>query len=425
MNTKTGEICHSHPGEVKGGILADAMGLGKSLSMISLLATDWSHRAKRIRPTLLVVPPSLLRTWEDELEIHTHSDTLRLWKYHGPKRSDDTTVMLAHDIVLTTYDVVALEWRSLNNGRKPLYSRSWHRIVLDEGESKPQIVNAPANVCFLAHEIRNCNTIRAKAIYALKGHLRWAMTGTPIQNRWEDLASLLIYLEVYPNSDTRSLRAMLRPTPSNSHIRSMLTTICLRRPKDAIDLPPRTDKIRKVQFEVDEAAAYKDMNEFVMANISQEAGQSHPRTNSNILTKINSLRQICNLGTSYQSSQHRSNEFEIDIANEQELFDGMMCAGAAVCTRCNGDLEEGNSDTIGGPQLATCGRLICASCFVMSETTMDADHVACLGRAHCKLLAVDVSDPAPILTQPSMLRLSTKIRALQNDLLNVPVLEKR
>lgn len=102
-----------------------------------------------------------------------------------------------------------------------------------------------------------------------------------------------------------------------------------------------------------------------------------------------------------------------------------MCAGAAVCTSCNGDFEEGNPDSIGGPQLATCGRLICASFPVMSETAMDADHVACLGRAHCKLLAVDVSDPAPILTQPSMLRLSTKIRALQNDLLNVPVLETR
>lgn len=71
----------------------------------------------------------------------------------------------------------------------------------------------------------------------------------------------------------------------------MLTTICLRRPKDAIDLPPRTDKIRRVQFEVDEAAAYNDMNEFVMANTTQEAWQTHPRTKSNCCISEDQLAQ--------------------------------------------------------------------------------------------------------------------------------------
>lgn len=44
-------------------------------------------------------------------------------------------MMLSHDIILTTYDVVALEWRNLDNGMKPLFSANWHRIVLDEGKS--------------------------------------------------------------------------------------------------------------------------------------------------------------------------------------------------------------------------------------------------------------------------------------------------
>ena len=112
------------------------MGLGKSLSIISLLATDWSHRDKNsqsVTPTLLVVTLPLVRSWEDEFRDHLHPQTLGCWTYHGPKRSKDVTAMLGYDIVLTTYDVVAHEWRSLDNQSSPLFSTNWRRVILDEG----------------------------------------------------------------------------------------------------------------------------------------------------------------------------------------------------------------------------------------------------------------------------------------------------
>ena len=115
------------------------MGLGKSLSIISLLATDWSHRAKNsqgVTPTLLIVTLPLIRTWEEEFRCHLHPQTLRYWTYHGPKRSKDVNVILAYDVVLTTYDVVAQEWRKLNSQSSLLFSTNWRRIVLDEGKTK-------------------------------------------------------------------------------------------------------------------------------------------------------------------------------------------------------------------------------------------------------------------------------------------------
>ncbi len=114
------------------------MGLGKSLGVISLLATDWQqpfNEASKLAPTLVVVLPSLLGTWENELRKHLHPDTLRCLLYHGPKRSNDVHSMLAHDMVLTTYDMVATEWKNLDMGSRPLFSVTWRRIVLDEGKS--------------------------------------------------------------------------------------------------------------------------------------------------------------------------------------------------------------------------------------------------------------------------------------------------
>lgn len=79
------------------------MGLGKSLSLISLVATGWSKSTEQ-------------------------ASGLR------PRRSHDVAALLAYDIVLTSYDIVAQEWRRLDKERQPLYSHSWHRIILDEGK---------------------------------------------------------------------------------------------------------------------------------------------------------------------------------------------------------------------------------------------------------------------------------------------------
>lgn len=425
VNMITGEICDYNPEQVKGGILADAMGLGKTLTMISLLATDWPRQAKGVGPTLLVVPPSLLRTWEEELRRHTKVNTLGYWKHHGSKRSNVITEMLAYDIVLTSYNVVAMEWRNIKSGLKPLYSHSWHRIVLDEGQSESQLLNLEANACLVAHEIRSGATVRAKVIYALRGHLRWAITGTPIQNCWEDLVSLLKYLKAYPENDARSLKAMLRPNPASAHIRSTLSSICLRRPKNAIELPRRTDKIRRVEFDAEEAEYYNQMNDFVITNLQREAGQTHLRTYSNILAKINSLRQICNLGIHYEAAMDQSSRPQAQTAEMQEIFDGLLAAGAPICSKCNIDVVQDDSDYIGDPRLATCGEVICGSCFGLSETNIGATHVGCQRQSSCKLFAVDISGSGRTPMGAVASRLPVKIRALQSDILALPADEKR
>jgi SNF2 family DNA or RNA helicase len=124
------------------------MGLGKTLSVICLLAMDWSHcppDSSGQRLTLLVVQPSLLATREAEIGKHFLPQSLRCWRYHGPNRLNGIAAMLTHDVVLTTYDLVATEWRNLDCGPKPLFSTTWRRIVLDEGEQTSWLTNVGVN----------------------------------------------------------------------------------------------------------------------------------------------------------------------------------------------------------------------------------------------------------------------------------------
>lgn len=166
---------------------------------------------------------------------------------------------------------------------------------------------------------------------------------------------------------------MLRNDVGNSPIRSILASICLRRSKNVIDLPERIDRIHMVDFEADETTHYNAMSDFVTGCLQEEAEHPLLGTYSNVLAKINALRQICNLGTFYQGQLPGRIGLGDRRTAVQFLFEGMLSAGFAICTKCDSDLtkgddsaasgiSDGDAAVVGQPRLATCGELICASC---------------------------------------------------------------
>ena len=228
----------------------------------------------------------------------------------------------------------------------------------------------------------------------------------------------------------KSVKAMLRPNQANTHVRRMLASICLRRPKNAIDLPGRVDEIHKVEFDPEEAAQYKTMNDLLTGCLENIGAYS------NMLTKINSLRQICNLGTQYQAHIDSSFWNGAHDTGAQELFDNMLSAGVAICSKCEKDLsvvdetkesQMSVTDVVDKPQLqiATCGVLICASCFAISNVAMGPKDRGCQHQPLCEFFAVDVSASPTTPAYPSNSRLPVKMRALQKDILDLPETDKR
>ncbi|TVU38959.1 hypothetical protein EJB05_12356, partial [Eragrostis curvula] len=267
----------------RGGILADEMGMGKTIQAISLVLTACRLRPpgqraassaassssatpgrpmRRVGCTLVVCPVVAVIQWAQEIERHTAKGSVRHLVYHGPRRTDQKINFDDYDFVITTYSTIEADYRknimppkircqycdklfypnkmkvhlkyycgpdavrtekqakqqskkwdsskgkgkkkgrkkgeeenddfeelgdelcSQSKGQSPLHSVRWERIILDE-----------------AHFIkdRRCNT--ARAVFALESEYKWALSGTPLQNRVGELYSLIRFLQIFPYSN--------------------------------------------------------------------------------------------------------------------------------------------------------------------------------------------------------------------------------
>jgi DNA repair protein RAD5 len=152
-----------------GGILAHAMGLGKTITMLSFILGQAPMR------TLVVCPKSLVLQWESETRmLDTHTDVV---VYHGTNRRLPAAASSRHQIIITTFEIVRLE----NRRGQPLHDVTWGRVVLDE-----------------AHRICEQSSKTTHAITALRAPNRWCITGTPFKNGISDLMALSKFLLVSP-----------------------------------------------------------------------------------------------------------------------------------------------------------------------------------------------------------------------------------
>lgn len=172
-------------GPWKGGMLADEMGMGKTIQTIALLLSE-----PRRKPSLVVAPVVALMQWKHEIETHAEGFTVCLWHGSGRMKANE---LKKYDVVLVSYGTLEASFRRQQRGFKknnilikeksPMHEFQWYRVILDE-----------------AHNIKERSTNAAKAAFALDAKYRWCLSGTPLQNRVGELYSLVRFLGAQPFS---------------------------------------------------------------------------------------------------------------------------------------------------------------------------------------------------------------------------------
>ncbi|KAG9380953.1 DNA repair protein rad5 [Pyrenophora tritici-repentis] len=193
---------------------------------------------------------------------------------------------------------------------------------------------------------RTCSTF--KAICALEAHARWAVTGTPLQNRLGDLATMCEFLRVYPYDNRECFESdIIYPWRSGdedeaiSRMKRLVNSILLRRTQGVVDLPPRTDLRYTLKFNHHEREHYNMVQSNVVSKIDAAiSGSSVATTFTSIIQQINELRLVCNLGTHRRARNSILPTSTIwDKRTAQKALTTLATTEKVVCTRCTLDLD--------------------------------------------------------------------------------------
>ncbi|VDB95911.1 unnamed protein product [Peniophora sp. CBMAI 1063] len=387
MATKTPQTAAPILG--RGALVGDSMGLGKTLTMLSLIVatkkdvpTD-GHSAA----TLIVVPLSIISNWEKQIQDHCTPGTIKSIVYYGDNRGLSAKDLEGYDVVITTYQTVAGEHanhtglssskgapsKKKQKHENSLMTMKWKRVILDEG-----------------HNIRNERTKMAQAIFALTAQRRWVLTGTPIINSPSDLGSMVRFLRICAPLDNPEnfKRLIIRPLknadPSGTEIlRALMAQICMRRTKEMQDadgnplvpLPPVEMTVVRVTLHPDARELYDRVEEISRDRIDRALNQSNGElanisVTTNALSMLTRLRQLALhpglIPADYAEQLLKADEEEDPGKAAQDITPEERVRLQGLLAQAIEDNEECPVcfDVLDNPRITSCTHRFCYECIL-------------------------------------------------------------
>lgn len=257
-----------------GGILADEMGLGKTLQVISLLA----YRNKEKIKSLIVTPASLVYNWYAEFNKFAPFIKVGMVVGNKDERSALLTRRHEYDVLITSYDLLK---RDID-----LYSDiSFDVEIIDE-----------------AQYIKNQTTGAAKAVKEINSKKRFALTGTPIENRLSELWSIFNYLMPdYLYSYEYFRKHFESPIVNDGDeyasnmLKKMIGPFILRRRKMDVlkDLPEKIERVYYANFDSRQKEIYDAQVMKISKLVENEDEKAFSTSKIAILAELMKVRQIC------------------------------------------------------------------------------------------------------------------------------------
>ncbi len=267
-----------------GACLADDMGLGKTIQVIALLCLRRAEGGAH-RPSVLVVPASLIGNWVGEFALF--APHLRVFVAHPSANSRESLDALAAnpDAALRGADALLITYGMLQRS-EALQQHPWDLAVLDEAQA-----------------IKNPAAAQTRSVKKLKARARIALTGTPVENRLGDLWSLFDFLNpgLLGKAPDFARVAKQLGNPNHPHgyapLRRLIRPYLLRRMKTdrkiISDLPDKTEVQANCALTKKQAVLYGRLVEQLKADLDNEELDPNQRRGL-VLGYLIKFKQVCN-----------------------------------------------------------------------------------------------------------------------------------
>lgn len=252
-----------------GGLLADEMGLGKTVQVLAFFS-----QLVLSAPCLIVVPTSLLFHWKREFEKFV--ENADVYVHAGKERMKSAEELSSKQWILTSYALLRID-------AELFQGVSYQCVVLDEGQV-----------------IKNPESQIATACCKLKAQMRLIITGTPIENRFDDLWSLFHFLLPGLLKERKNFQSETLAGQSDvrylERIKKKIRPFILRRKKEsvALQLPPKLEQVVYIEMTEEQRAVYEAFlqktQSGLLKKVQLEGAASH---RMQILEAILRLRQLC------------------------------------------------------------------------------------------------------------------------------------
>ncbi len=289
-----------------GGILADDMGLGKTLQVIAVLLA--AKQEKKEGVSLVVAPASLLFNWGEEFDRFAPQLTVSLITGAQDERRKKIEDYQQADVLVTSYDLLKRDIVHYE-GKQFLYE------IIDE-----------------AQYIKNHTTAAAKSVKIINSRYRYALTGTPIENRLSELWSIFDYLMPgFLYSYDVFKRELENPIVKNGdetaakRLQRMAGPFILRRLKEDVlqDLPQKLEECRYVRFEETQQKLYDAQVLHMREEIASQDAEEFNKNKMRILAELTRLRQICcDPSLCFENYQGKAAKLESCLQLVQSAIDG-------------------------------------------------------------------------------------------------------
>jgi len=257
-----------------GGLLCDDMGLGKTHQIMSFMV--WLKQ-KQKGHFIVVCPTTVISHWQDK--IKKHAPALKACVYHGSERSIDQALD-GNDVLITSYGILRRDADILNK-------IPWELAVFDE-----------------AQYLKNSQTLAHRCACSLSADMKIGLTGTPIENRVEELKALFdLVLPGYLGSDAHFSARYAQPienehnAPARQELSRLISPFTLRRLKQSVleELPPKIEDIRSCILSEDQVKLYRDAIDTRVPSLMHDLEDTNKVVPYlHIFALLNLLKQICN-----------------------------------------------------------------------------------------------------------------------------------